>query len=717
MSRRHPNPFSRVRHRAVTSLLAMALLTPLATQAATFVVNRADDLAGASCPDDCTLRAAIRAANALNGQDTIQLGSLDITLTQQGSDENAAVSGDLDILDDLIIEGQKPGDARNIIDGAGLNDRVFHILNDAVVEFQNVSIRNGAITNGPGAGIYVSNASTVNLTNVELRDNTVIYDPSDTTVNFSQVAVSGGGIHVDPQATAVIGSSEIAGNEAPGGGGISNAGRVEVRQSLVDNNRASETGGTGSASRFSNGGGISNLGGYLTMSSTALSNNQSENQGGGLYIINQGLNLGLVIVTNSAITDNYAELNGGGIANFGPATLNNSVVANNTLGTGNGAGIYNHAANATLDVVNATVSGNSNAFSGGGVFNSHDMTLTNVTIYDNAALPCAAGSPDCGSNSQVGGNQLAMIQTSDVNLPGLTLANTIIGNNGAASTPAEPACAGRTDLIRSIGNSLSDDASCNLLHANDQAGVAGLGLDTTLAIDPGYPDTTAVHALLGGSPAINTAADSSCPVVDQRYMLRDVGACDIGAYEFGATDQQANNFVDLRVTITDSPDPAPPNDATTPLTYVVTLTNQYENAADGVELRVTLPASYSASNISMVSPDSTPVCNPPTPANVLECSIAIFPALGRAEFFISGTPSQEGTIIASAEVFTTGAFADAFLGNNRDTEETVIDAEAACVVQFNCTPNSGGGGGGGGGMPHPALLALLGLAALLRRRG
>jgi uncharacterized repeat protein (TIGR01451 family) len=47
---------------------------------------------------------------------------------------------------------------------------------------------------------------------------------------------------------------------------------------------------------------------------------------------------------------------------------------------------------------------------------------------------------------------------------------------------------------------------------------------------------TPTHALLPGSPAIDKGDDTSCPTTDQRGLPRPQGAaCDIGAYEFGAT--------------------------------------------------------------------------------------------------------------------------------------------------------------------------------------
>lgn len=699
--------------------LAAALVLPATGHGAprTYVVGNGGDTSGyvsgsTECGSPCTLRGAIRAANANPGKDTILLGELDISLTRSGTD-NTAENGDLDISDDLIIRGEKPNNGRNIITAANA-DRAFHILSSAEVEFHNISIRGGSVVNAPGGGIYVSNSGFARLTNVELSGNEVRYDSTAGSGGDGLLEVSGGGIYVDGEATAIISSSDITGNTAPRNGGVSNAGRTEIRQSLIDANAAVGAGGSDPDSRdiFSNGGGVGNLGGYLSIGNSTVSNNITENQGGGIYITNRGPNVGITIITNTSITGNKAKFNGGGIANFGPATLNNSVVSNNRITTGgNGAGIYNHAAAASMDIVNSTVSGNSGANSGGGIFNSRDLTLTNSTIYDNQASSCPVSI--CGSeNSLVGGNELAMFSTGTRNTPKLVLSNTIIAD-GANSDVNEPVCAGDTGFIQSIGNSMSNDDSCNLSNGKDQRNVTTLGLDPTLTASSDINGTTlehtALHALQAASPAINAGSNTTCPSVDQRFLLRDA-ACDIGAYESGATEQQTATWVDLKITIADSPDPAPPNTPEEPLTYVITLTNQYVDVdAKSVVLLVTLPPTYRFSKVTMVSTGSIPSCGEPNSQNVLGCTVETLPGLGRAEFFISGIPTREGVITVEVSAFATEP--DAFEQNNtKITEDTVIDPEAGDPTNFN------GISGGGGGMLHPAALLLLGAAALARRR-
>ena len=59
----------------------------------------------ASAAGECTLRAAIQETNALPGADTVQLPAGTLTLSIPGANEDAAATGDLDVTDDLTING------------------------------------------------------------------------------------------------------------------------------------------------------------------------------------------------------------------------------------------------------------------------------------------------------------------------------------------------------------------------------------------------------------------------------------------------------------------------------------------------------------------------------------------------------------------------------------------------------------------------------------
>ena len=736
---------------SLASMLAIASLSFASHAASVYTVSTDSDEpsnysdGSSACGSPCTLRAAIRAANANGGADTIIIpdgfnphlnyGDSD----PKGIDENAAKLDDLDITGDLTITGQ--GSSRNIINAAGLiggvGDRVFHILNGADVTFNNVSIQGGHLTievdgddniigTPAGAGIFIQASSYVTLNNVEVTDNTI------TTNSSADFTTVGGGIYVADTATIIINDSDITDNKAPSGGGINNAGRADIRRTLIDNNEATDLNDpTADSSSGGGGGGINNQGGYLSLGTSTLSNNSSTQLGGGINSANLAQNNGNIVITNSVVFNNHAEFGGSGIASFGPLSINNSAITENTaLSTttagsrGNGAGIFNHGLG-NLDMVNSTVSHNTGAHSGGGIFSARDISLTNVTIYDNEAEPCTSGA-DCVENSRLGGNQIALFTSSD-SRPSMLLSNTIIGD-GPGSNPAESPCDGSTGYtgdILSQGYNMESSDSCGLVIAkNDQVNIAiaDLGL-AALRMDPSPPASieliggraaaSEVNALEAGSPAINNGTDESCPLVDQRFMVRDT--CDVGAYEYGATEQQGgNSYVDLKATIADTPDPVAPNNTQQPLTYIIVVTNLYvDNPANDVTISIDLPDTYSVSpgGISFSATGTKPTCTAPKANNIVSCQADSIDGLGRVEIFISGYPLVEGTITAKVDV--NSHTSDAFQQNNVNiTEDTVVDSKAGCVTNFGCSTSTSGGGGGA---LHPFALLLTTLILLGRR--
>src|SRR5262249_8330138 len=121
-------------------------------------------------------------------------------------------------------------------------------------------------------------------------------------------------------------------------------------------------------------------------------------------------------------------------------------------------------------------------------------------------------------------------------VPGIVARNTILAGNFDAGGEA-PECAGS---VESLGHNLVQDASgCPLAGApRDMMGVSpALGP----LVDNG--GSTAAHALLPGSPAIDAGDDgipgtggTACTPRDQRGIVRPQPArCDIGAFEV-ATD-------------------------------------------------------------------------------------------------------------------------------------------------------------------------------------
>ena len=153
----------------------------------------------------CTLRAAIQEANALAGTDSIFLSDDTYTLTLVGVDEDNAATGDLDIMDDLVINGVDS--AASIIDANGI-DRAIDILapptipTSITVIINNVTIQNGFVKN-PGGGISIADGD-VQINNSKLISNSTgwsrlgggIYNNGRLTINntdfYNNLSMTGG---------------------------------------------------------------------------------------------------------------------------------------------------------------------------------------------------------------------------------------------------------------------------------------------------------------------------------------------------------------------------------------------------------------------------------------------------------------------------------------------------------------------------------------------
>ncbi|HEY6941492.1 hypothetical protein, partial [Dokdonella sp.] len=159
-------------------LLPIAALLASTVHAAVFTpdttVDTVDAMPGDGlCADmggHCSLRAAMQESNALAGADTIVLDVGAYALTRAGSDEDASASGDLDVDDDLVLQGA--GAEATIIDGGAL-DRVLDIrpaTSARPVRIEGLTLRNGALGPGSqppatkhGAGLRVGAGTNVEL--------------------------------------------------------------------------------------------------------------------------------------------------------------------------------------------------------------------------------------------------------------------------------------------------------------------------------------------------------------------------------------------------------------------------------------------------------------------------------------------------------------------------------------------------------------------------
>lgn len=402
--------------RLLTLFLMISMVTGLASAAPEHVsftvtttmdatdLNPGDGLCQTSFGNGiCSLRAAIQESNALAGENDIILLSGNYNLTIRNTQEDLALSGDLDITDDLTIMGTDA--TSTIIDSQLLfDDRVFHITNEeATVLISNVTIRNGTMPSDNGGGIHnrgiltleettISNNETDNLggaiynlgdltlnrttirnnrTNEKDGDGAGIYNDGTATLNNSLVDYNktdncffchGGGIYNNN--TMSINNTMINENHASdSGGGIYNVGILDIKnQSLINNNKVD-----------SRGAGIFNEG-TLTIHDSGIDWNSANSSGGGIY------NSGWLELVGTSVHENMAFSRGGGIYNEDTVQLLQSIVRDNTA-TSRGGGIYNDK---TFVVEESSIHNNSTAYRGGGVFNNNTLTMNNSRVNKNS---------------------------------------------------------------------------------------------------------------------------------------------------------------------------------------------------------------------------------------------------------------------------------------------------------------------------------------------
>ena len=225
---------------------------------------------------------------------------------------------------------------------------------------------------GSGGGIYARNSLT--LTNSTLSGNS-------TTGDYA----SGGGLLVF-DGSAALTSIILSGNRTTGdraNGGAISSGHSDV--TITD----STLSGNGTAGDRAVGGAISASSGTLTLTSSTLSGNStigSRGSGGGIYTRSAAVTLnnstlsgnstsgggfadggaisswhGAVTLNNSTLSGNSAEGNGGGISSWfgGDVTLNNSTLSgNSTMRDGGGINVRNTTSNASLTIENSIVANN-----------------------------------------------------------------------------------------------------------------------------------------------------------------------------------------------------------------------------------------------------------------------------------------------------------------------------------------------------------------------
>jgi hypothetical protein len=493
----------------ITLGVGLGLTTAAQAAPQTFTVGTAtDDPVGPPASDcatasntDCTLRDAILAANGNSNptdQDLIVFAS---TLTGSATTITLGASPPY-IRQAVYIQGPgtTPGISNITVDG---NDSYRDFIaapgsNDAMnLTIAGINVTGGAST--AGAGIRV----TFNYLHTS-------YPQPSLTVKNSQVSGNtgdaGAGIYAF-RASVTVQNSDISGNTATGanfgtgGGGIylfpGVGGTLAVDDSTIENNVAHQVNAS-----HATGGGV-HSGGPTTIQDSTISGNYTDGAhgaGGGLYI-STGLNGSSI--QDSTITGNYTTgqfSEGGGLflGAYGDMDISGATIADNyTTGlNANGGGIALHASspnpnNAAPTIENSTIADNYTAgsgASGGGMFIYYESSLdvANATITGNSTVNFGGGIYEYGGNFN----------------PSIT--NSILSNGSAGQQGPELYTGSHTsgDTTFQVGFSLIENQ-------------AGAAINTT----PAFSNLTGVDPQLGtlqnnGGPTFTQAPALTSPVID-----------------------------------------------------------------------------------------------------------------------------------------------------------------------------------------------------------
>jgi parallel beta-helix repeat protein len=243
----------------------------------------------------------------------------------------------------------------------------------------------------------------------------------------------------------------------------------------------------------------------------------NRGQGGGIY------NAEIATLSDTTIKDNVAR-NGGGLRSYsGTTTLDGCTVSGNTA-AGSGGGLYSNNSSTTM-LTNSTFSSNGAHGSGGGICIEGTARLTHVTVADNTA--------DVDNDGIGGGGGLYGFTGST------TMTNTIIAKNydKGGENP---------DCIASITSGdynllgIGDSVGCTFTsQPHDQVGTAASPLNPALRVLANYGGSTETHALHPSSPAVDQipVGVNGCAMGsrDQRGVLR-WPPCSIGAFESDQTE-------------------------------------------------------------------------------------------------------------------------------------------------------------------------------------
>ncbi len=443
----------------------------------------------ASLDNECTLRAAITAANtdsavggcpAGDGEDTVALDNgATYTLSEVDNareDESGfSFANGLPVITSRItLEGNGATVERH---GEGPTFRILEVAQGGDLNLERVTLQGGS-GDFIGSGIYNAGRAFVSLSVVRAN---------------GSAEIPGGGIY--NTGNFILDGSDVVENAGVEGAGVYNTGMFTAFESSIDNNEGV------------NSGGVTNEG-VMILEQSSISGNLTDDSRGAML----NTETGVFTARSARISSNGDD--GITFENQGEAHFENVVYS------GNGRELWNGG---TMTITKSAI------VRSGGIENFGTLTVTNSTLSNlgrtlkdfNASVLNRDGGTLSLSYSTIAGNESSLVNEAGT----FTLTSSILADNAESEDEQEPNCVGP---ITSGGYNIDSDGSCNLNQTTDLSNV-----DPQLGAlqDNGGPTPT--HALQADSPAVDTISTDACEVsADQRGVSRPQGkACDIGAFE------------------------------------------------------------------------------------------------------------------------------------------------------------------------------------------
>ena len=676
-----------------------------------------------------SLRACIIWSNTTGGTQTLDVPAGIYTLTVTRTGENNAVTGDLDITDDIIINGSAAG--ATIIDGNAI-DRVFEIRGSATMTASNLTIRNGDENDGGGIRIEKSGASLI-LSSSTISGNHAnkkgggIFN-KEGTLTLTNVTISGntanergGGLHCE-QGDCTLTNVTVTGNSASiEGDGIREKGGATVTflNTIVANNGGGGDNCSGSATNFVSNG--NNLSSDATCDFTASGDQQNTDPLLGPLQDNGGPTFTHDLLTGSTAIE-------GGTNTGCPATDQRGIAR--PVGTTCDIGAVEAAAGDADLALTKTDSADPVPVSTPFTYtltatNNGPASASNVTLVDTLPVDVAfqLATPSQGScvhsGEPLGGTVTCTLGTianganatvdididSPITVGGINNSATVSADE-TDPVPADNTANEPTDIVVNQANLRVikvDDLDPNGVNlpviytvtVTNQGPGAATGVTLVDTLDAASTYVSAVPSqgscleaagvitcdLLGLANGISATVVITATAPGTPQTITNTAVVSATEPDFDLSDNTVLEDTvitnppptDLQLTKTDSPDPVVEGNT---LTYTLTVTNLGPGPATNVLVVDTLPPT--ATYVSATP--STGSCNPPSPT--VDCDLGTL-SNGAVEtiVIVVTAPLGAGVITNNAVVSTTRV--DPVAANNSASADTTVTVPGGADISLS----------------------------------